>query len=581
MDQAAPIVGITPQQYGQVASDSGDVLSSIYQDIGTSLDSIAKSTASVGYVDGNGNTDTMITAAHLARLGTEQKIQELMKSANWDQISQEATSDLANLFEQQRQLTDTITQKSSVSLFDDPLGALSNAFTMPWDQQNLDAVNEKIAVESDTKNKIDNMIQQSAKVTLDAESAYTEADIKDQATRLAGVANIRAQAANINALKSNADGVMAVMKMNDAAMNAYTTAHQLANSDAQLAMAQARDAREATMYQYAVKKHEGEDEFDTQSLALANKALLADGKDPITDLTKFRFMKGAQAAYVNELVTSGLKLVSNPMAPQGSGVLDSVQYRQLTGNLPTTQVGKTIADLQNEALRQAQLVPGVGKDKAVIAAEANKIYLASINAKAANINTNDQTNPFVAQSYATMSKAPGVASNPLWQKYVAPLITDANSKTPMDPQRLLDSLTDGLMKQEITLKQASQFYSTLFQRSNAINNEANKLQRIAGFEQQAYHTSVNIGDNPLGNWTTIGFHKVPVNASDQVVVQQIMARNIVLKSGIGGMISNAGLNPSDYELGPGALGKYPDGWNFATDGLYPPLNTYLQKKAGK
>ena len=46
---------------------------------------------------------------------------------------------------QSRELSAKIAQDSAVSLFDDPLTAIANAFTLPWDQQALEGVNTQIA----------------------------------------------------------------------------------------------------------------------------------------------------------------------------------------------------------------------------------------------------------------------------------------------------------------------------------------------------------------------------------------------------------------------------------------------------
>ncbi len=142
---------------------------------------------------------------------------------------------------------------------------------------------------------------------------------------------------------------------------------------------------------------------------------------------------------------------------------------------------------------------------------------------ARNIKTNDQSNPFIAPSYTTIANS-AIAKDPLWAKYIVPSISNANANLPVDPQRVLDSLTDGVLKKEINPITAGDFMARIFQQSIAINNQVNQFKKIANYTQNSYSTKLQTFGTGLGS--------KPLNIADPNIAANLIVQNLVGKSGM-------------------------------------------------
>lgn len=523
---------LTPAQYGAKAAEASAATQAIYDTIATKRDFVAGEVEARGYVSAQGKTAMQIQTEQIGELQAQNKKQQVAEAADWDRLSIVLGQDLAGYAERQRAVSAKIAEDSAVSIFDDPLTALANAFTLPWDQQELAGIKSGIQITSDAMNAVNSHVQASAQTADAIKTRVTEASIADTTARLAHEANIQAADARIAALKSGADGVTAVMNMDHQQLNAYMNQKSLENQAEHLKMAKESHARTKEQFDLQMEKYKDEQQAEKVQMQMINLARLEDGMAPL-DITGLKRYKATSAKLLDKWLERGVLLAGDKKAKvmHGETIPERFEYQTATGWTPKTEAQRTIMEMQFAALKSA--TEGGSKDKAVIATSADKIFRDDVKNKLANIKTSDQTNPFVAQSYSTIGDS-AVGKTTLWQKFIAPTVSEANAKQPVDPQRVVTVMADAVMKREVAPAVAAAFISDIYKRSAALNNELNKMYKISGIEQTSYNTRISVG-----GVTEIGAFmggKVNLDMTDPVAVQNALIKKVVGNLGVASLI---------------------------------------------
>lgn len=456
---------------------------------------VAAATAPDQFVPGTTKTKEVLLAEQNAKLESQNKVAKIAKAANFDELSVTLGQDLALLANQQRALTQKIAEDSSVSLFDDPLLAIANAFTLPWDQQALDAVEQKLTVTKKSMDAINSHVQQSAKTVDAIEESLTAEGIASTSRALDNMFKTKAAAARLEAAKTNADGIKSALELDARGAQAYLQQVQLRNSEEDRAMARERHGLAVKEYNIRLQKLDDEKAAEGIQLSLANAALVAEGKNPL-DINRFKMFKASSADFLDSLIRKGMQLQVDGRQnyTHGATIGDRFQWQNTIGWKPELPQQETVMRWQLEARNAAVAgATGTGKDKTMQAnANADAAFAARFRTEQLAIT---EGSPFKAPAYAVFDKrAPHISANPIWQKYIKPVIADERTAAQsVDEKVILNAAVTAVANREVSSAQASLFIKQLFSQAVALNNEALQFKKIAGYAQDRYGVTIKSG----------------------------------------------------------------------------------------
>jgi len=444
---------------------------------------------------------------------------------------------------QQRQLTTKIAQDSAVSLFDDPLSAIANAFTLPWDEQALAGINTKMTVTADHMGKLHNHVQQSAKTADVISTKVTEASLALVASAAEALQVKTAAKAGLDAARAGADAVQLALTADSKVLELRMKERQIAQADEQMEMARKREERQIAILDKQMKDQADKETGDALAFQYANAALIKEGKNPLT-LDNYKMWKGTSAEFLNTLITKGMQLAvnGNEKYSQGATIEERFKWQSTIGWKPETPQQETVMMMQAEAVRQASEMPLA--DKKQIPAQANNMFVKNFRAGQDAIR---EGSPFSAPSLSVMAQS-RVGQHPLWQKYIAPTITDTNKSAPLDPAFVLEVGKKALLDRAMPSKEIARFISDAYRQAVEINNATHHFHKITGMSQERYGARVD-----LNGWQP---GKDTVEMTDPVKVQAAIQKMVALE--LVGKVNWAG--------------RYPAGKSFREGGsMYPPI----------
>lgn len=488
-----------------------------------------------------GKTKAMIMQEQQANLIAQSQVREVAAAADWENMSVQFGQELATTMQQKRDITAKIAKDASVSFWDDPLTAIANAFTLPWDEQNLSALEQREATLKKTMDNAHNHVQQSAVTADKIKESITKETLADQAAALANLQNQMAIAAKMKAARTGIDSVKEIMQMNEQQVNLYTKEVQLRNSEEQMAMARRREDRQLQIFDKQLAEMKDREEADKTYLGFINAALENEGKKPL-NIKDFKYYKQTSAQYLDTLAKHGMKIATSPdgRVTAGNTIDDRINYLNVIDWKPATPQQEAVMLMQGEA---KNLVPPTITDKKEKADEANKLFAKDFENKQVNIR---EGSIFAAPSLGIFAQSK-LAQNPLWQKYIAPTITAENENTPVTPEFIRRTIAKAMFEEDPTRRvsstEASEFAAAIFSQAMHINNQVHDFKKLAGREQTRYGyvmdttprvATDNRGSYQLGKLPVVGgFFKSmkSLELTDPVVWQSLITRDIVATIG--------------------------------------------------
>ena len=342
------------------------------------------------FIPGTSETPATLLAKQHAKLDSQRQKQKIGEATNFDELSILLGQDLAKLAAQQRELTTKIQEDSAVSLFDDPLLALANAFTLPWDIQARQGVLQKIETTKTAMGAVNSHIQQSSQTIDSLEQAITAEGIAQTSEAVKNMFIRKSAEAQVESAKLRSTAIDDVLKMSSLQADAYVKrisldrqardeARQIRNdakNDARQERVESRQERVESRQEaehksrmkaadYQLSKIADEREADATKFKLANDALLAEGKNPL-NVTSYKTFKGQNAVYLDQLVNRGLQIMvsGRDQYSHGETIVERQVWRDTINYTPTLPQQETVLDMQLEALNQAAVgASGAGKDK--------------------------------------------------------------------------------------------------------------------------------------------------------------------------------------------------------------------------
>jgi len=464
------------------------------------------------FIPGTSETPATLLAKQHARLDSQEQKQKIKEGAKFDELSILLGQDLAKLAAQHRELTTKIQEDSAVSLFDDPLLALANAFTLPWDIQARQGILQKVEITEKVMGTINSHIQQSSKTVDSVEKTVTAKGIAETSEAIKNMFIRKSAEAQVESAKLRSTAIDDVLKMSSLQADAYVKrisldrqardeARQIRNDAKNDARQERVESRQEVEHKsrmkaadYQLSKIADEREADATKFKLANDALLAEGKNPL-NVTSYKTFKGQNAVYLDQLVNRGLQIMvsGRDQYSHGETIVERQVWRDTINYIPALPQQESVLDMQLAALNQAAVgASGAGKDKKIISANADVIFKADWIKKQSNIR---EGSPFKAPAYQVFTDhSPDIARNPIWAKYIAPtLVDDVSKRASISEEKIMVAAASAVLNKEVTSAEAAEFVAGIFNKSIAINNTLYDFERLAGRKQTKYGVRLNAG----------------------------------------------------------------------------------------
>lgn len=499
-DLAQKLTGLlSPKAFAARQTEAATALDAALARKQQTLDEAAQ--AAARGTDANGNTAITIGTQLLSKLETQRQVKKIRQDMDYDALLSDMSQVRAQAMRRHTELSQQVEKDKSVSLFEDPLQALINSFTLPWDQQELKGVEGTLTSTSYNIEKLNADMQQSAKTAVAMEETWTLEAAKSAAQGVAQ--NIISKAKNLEAQAAQvgADRLSHVMQYNSQQLQAYHTSRTMANDEERMRMSRETHKLQVDQYNRALKKDLEVEQAKKLDLSIINEGLkdLGGGqlteemytyrslnKDPKLDLLRSR---GIALRMAPKESTSGMSSVP----AIGGDPVERGELAEIVNLQYTTAAQKALHAAEIGAINNARTV---AKSKNDLAQVSNKYFTDRVVALQDAIKPGDESNPMAPVPWKSIGSTPLMQTNPLWKKYIEPQIGEFEATRNMDPNRMLHILTKAAIQDKVSLSDVAKTIRDAAQMSASLNTEYNQFEKYFGFKQTRMNVSVDLPQTP-------------------------------------------------------------------------------------
>lgn len=512
---------LAPNQYAVKVDESKKQMEDAAEIIrAASEQMVAASSAKDQFIPGTTKTAESLRVENVGKMEAELKAQNAAKAADWENLSIILGQDLAQMAHERRGIAQKIVQDSSVSLWDDPALALANAFTLPWDEQRLDALDTEVEKTKATMAAINTTVQQAAVTANAIKTSVTQETLASEAAAVANLFAQKAAIAKIEGAKNNSEMISKVLSMDAHAMDAYMKQQQLADQAEAREMRQKQFERQMKLFDMQIAKEERTEQADETRLKLINAALLREGKDP-WDKGRYDVLKGTSGQLVDQLMHKGLEIAikgANNVS-DGATIEERFKWWSVSGFKPKNPQQERIVLMQQKALNAAAEAT---KNKSLVPVNAEQTFNTAFKQEQDNIM---EGSPLRLPSAVIYAQHSSLMKEPIWQKYIAPTLNEGNAQSPLSEEVVIGAAVQAMLKGEVKSTEAADFVTAVINQGMAVNNLVLDLEKIAGRKQTKYGYRLGTGLMP---------GKTTYNLADRVEVQAALQGKVMREFGLAG-----------------------------------------------
>lgn len=411
---------------------------------------------------------------------------------------------------------DTINQKESVGLFDDPLTYISNQLSIDGDYAAYDGNKKKYELATEMYNQINSLTQQSSITQNAIAENRTDASLAARAKQLSAVADRQTGELESKNLLTNLQGQEFISKLSGEQLDNLVKAKSMQNADEQLAISKANYTLSAKTAQIA---------FEERDLKLAEKKRTleeeaafvdtintgrkAEGFSPITqaDISNGIKLGGTMKDNITQWYTVGSGVVSSGNILYGSTPANANE-RLLQTRAPLAQQYKPIVDqlnsIRSQVIKEA-VTAGTKPTKELIEAKVNEKFKALTTSQASRIRTGDDVNNlFYAPDMKSLSATEAVQKTQLYKDVLGPAIESSTLPVQTNPDLILAVARDNIRSGKITLNQASSDIATIFKQAVVTRDELRGFNRFGIIPPTGYNAELSYtGSGFLSTHSTV------------------------------------------------------------------------------
>lgn len=450
------------------------------------------------------DTPDTVLARNLGQLETEHQTQKLAVAAGFNpdmaiDIRAIMLRDIRDTGLKMRDTAQKLATDKSVSLFDDPLLAVANSFTIPWTEQELIGLQEQQAVARKTLDDITAGVTNSATAQKAIQSSVTAASIDGQYKALQGLVANQKRRVGIEMLQNNIHQIDFQMKADHTQLTYSLELNKWMNDERNFRiMQQQRDImleqRNWVLEEKVNKKKALEDRLGYVNLALDKikapriatiyeldaRLNTADGKATIDDLTD----KGR--------VLADSRYAASYTDGDPSKIESYTKFWQRTNKQWTNPDEKVFSELMITAWNNGAAHKKDGQELT-----ASKFLQNQFDERFNKVKRDDLINPNRAQTFATMAQRAELTTDQNFKRIfatvVAPQISDANRSVSAHPELVGPMVVKAVQNKVINPNDAAVFLADFYRASVNIATANSKVFEWTGKTFTNFKTDVDAG----------------------------------------------------------------------------------------
>ena len=476
------------------------------RDLIPTSDSVDQLVAAVaGGTDRNGDTPLSLQTKELGALEAQQRKQafynQIGNGQGYAKVATDLSTQFYNAMESAKETAQSVAERKSVGLLDNPLAWAINRVILPDEEAALSGQLTVAKVSSDQLQTLTKMADDDARVENEFATKLTAAAVDSKVQGL--VNNLKAQAlqTRMTANAQNVHTLAAVMQADGEQLRNIKFVIEARNSAEHLELSKKEFQIRSEQFEAWKKENAEKQDFAEQMTQMYNIGADITGKPMLTSnkvQTMFK-MGGTAAQEAQALVELGMQNLN-----QGNvklGVTPATAVTALQGI--KQQAPEAIQPLYSygfatvKARENNPTNPLDTKNPAARDAAFNEAVKTKALEYQANVDYKDKNNPYILPSPKILGQNPEIASTVFYQKVIAPLVaTDA--LTTSDPQKLvplgLEAVKNGTIKPKDWIDGITTYYGT----GAVINNVGREFHKYAVPEQTTYNTTLKTFESPKG-----------------------------------------------------------------------------------
>lgn len=475
-----------------------------------------------------------------SELESQQKIQHAKSTLDFDVLAIDLMQENRQLIQQRRQVSADLAEKKSVSLFENPFEALANAFTIPWDEQELQGIDTQLKGNLEAQNSINSNIQTYAETTNKTAEALTDASVLSLTKGIAANQQIRLAEAHNKALLTDAQGIEATMRATSNALGLRTQAYNiLATEEQRNWMREQRTAELARMEEARADKTKRK-ELLLQDVEMVKEEIIRTTGKPsnLRDDEILSMLERDNPIVKTMRDRTAVRRIQGDVT-FGEGPEERLNYINATGALPKTSGQEALYEANRMALGSPAVTEQKSKEGKAAAAQA-AVKQQFIKWEE-NVGSGDKKNPLSLPAYSAFKTAQSITTNPAYSVVKDLVEGESTTAVPLDPQIVFDRLVTGLGKGLVRPADAERMMVDIAAVSRDVNMSVHKIYDYTGLHQTVAGVSLKVM-RPMGNLgydivaTKYGNQKI--NMLDPVQVRLALSKGVAFS--LGGKLNLSG-----------------------------------------
>ena len=396
----------------------------------TNADYLALQEDALSGTDSKGDTQLTMKTRGLALLEAQNNMDAFSEALGNNgegaaKISTQLATHYHDSLQKALELSDSIKQRESVGMLDNPLAFMWNQIVLPDEKNALGATLDSAKIAKEGLATVNSALQETAK----SEAAYAKtlstASVQSQVDAVAAEINAKAVRIEIDAHQANAQNLERISNATNqqiTMIHAGITAQQSAQ---QLALSQAAGARDATRFDEAMKVTKDNEAAQAEAVAYINAGRRNAVLPPLDSAKTLRQLKmvgglGGLSGEMQAWFKNGLTIDSNTAGEPiyGRTLSESVNFANSTGAVPPTQIGSLYTRARDAVMAPLAGKPIEAKDRATIDAAISATAQNMLKEDAKVIKHTDELNPLLIPTVATIATAKEVQNSALYQKVI-------------------------------------------------------------------------------------------------------------------------------------------------------------------
>ena len=412
--------------------------------------------------------------------------------------------DIRNSIDSREAASKKLAEDKAVSLFDDPLLAVMNAFTIPWTEQEVEGWNKKIVDKKHDLETINSGVTASAQAQNAIKKTLTLDAINDQTKALEGMVANQKRKLSVDLLNSNLAGIKFAMDADHKQLTMAAELNKYLNDERNYSLHLKSVNAQMEQRDWALEERMNEKKAFTDRLAFVNLALTRSGVPTISTIydlkSKMQTTEGKKL--IDDLTDKGRVLADPRYAAtythgDPGNVASYVKFWRDTGTV-VSDADKPLSNLMLESYQKAQSKEAKVKG---VEATAEQYLNHEFNARFEVVKKDDGVNPNRAQTFTTMADRAARTRDPAFRKVfdaaIAPNISDSNKAVSAHPELVGPMVASAVEKGLVSPNDGAMFLADFYKASTQLATENSKVRELTGKAFTRFAAEVDTGI-PIG-----------------------------------------------------------------------------------